>query len=129
MNNANSCVIHITGAYHSVLLTGDIGVKEEKALIASDPGLKADMVVAAHHGSRSSSSEEFIRHFDARHTVIQSGYLNRFNHPDEIVLKRWRKQGAQIWRTDHHGAINIFSSQQSLRVASQRQAVRRYWHH
>ncbi len=127
--NANSCVIHIAGAYHSALLTGDIGTKEEKSVIESHPGLEANVILAAHHGSITSSSELFVRQVNARHTIIQSGYLNRFKHPDEIVLNRWRSHGSHIWRTDRHGAIDVTSAMQSLEVKSYRITGKKYWHH
>ncbi len=127
--NANSCVIHIAGAHHSALVTGDVGAKEENAVILSHPDLVADVVVAAHHGSASSSSELFVRQINSRHTIIQSGYLNRFKHPDEIVLERWRAQGSQLWRTDRQGAISVHSTGQSLEVKSYRTAGKKYWHH
>lgn len=127
--NANSCVIHIAGAYHSALLTGDIGAKEEVAMIESQPGLEADVVVAAHHGSASSSSELFVRQLRAQHTIIQAGYLNRFKHPDKVILKRWRDHGSVVWRTDHQGAIDIRSQRHSLKVKSHRTRIKKYWHH
>jgi competence protein ComEC len=127
--NANSCVIHIAGAYHSALLTGDVGAKEEIAIIESQPGLGADVVVAAHHGSASSSSELFVRQLRAQHTIIQAGYLNRFKHPDEMVLNRWRDHGAVVWRTDHQGAIDVHSQKHALHVKSHRTHIKKYWHH
>jgi competence protein ComEC len=127
--NANSCVVHIAGLYHSVLLTGDIGVKEEKTMIESHKGLEADVVVAAHHGSVSSSSELFVSQINARHTIIQSGHLNRFKHPDNTVLKRWRTHASTIWRTDRQGAIEVHANRQALTVKSLRSAGKRYWHH
>lgn len=127
--NANSCVIHISGAYHSALLTGDIGAKEEGLIIESHPGLKADVVLAAHHGSASSSSELLVRQVSAQHTIIQAGYLNRFKHPDEKILKRWRDHGAVVWRTDRQGAIHVHSQKDSINVESHRTVIKKYWHH
>jgi competence protein ComEC len=127
--NGNSCVVHIAGQHYSALLTGDIGVKEEKTLIESHMGLKADVVVAAHHGSASSSSELFVSQINARHTIIQSGYFNRFKHPDDIVLKRWRTHASMIWRTDRQGAIDVHADGQALTVKSLRSTGKRYWHH
>ena len=127
--NANSCVIHVAGAYHSALLTGDVGAKEEHTIIAAQPGLEADVVVAPHHGSVSSSSELFVRQLRAQHAIIQAGYLNRFKHPDETVLNRWRDRGAVVWRTDRQGAIHAHSQKHSLHVKSHRTVIKKYWHH
>jgi len=127
--NANSCVLHVAGSMHSALLTGDIGINEEKTLVQANQHLKAEVIVAAHHGSASSSSDLFVRHFAPRHTLIQSGYLNRFKHPDIIVLKRWQAQGSRVWRTDLQGAIEVSSERDELNVKAHREDIRRYWHH
>lgn len=125
--NARSCVLRVAGKHHSALLTGDIGVKEERAVVAQGHAA-ADLVVVAHHGSRSSSSPEFTTASSASHAVIQVGRHNRFGHPDPGVLKRWDAAGATIWRSDLHGAVIAQSGVGGLEVQAQRDTQRRYWH-
>ncbi len=125
--NARSCVLRIVGKHHSALLTGDIGVKQERAVVAAGHAA-ADLIVVAHHGSRSSSSPEFTAASGASHALIQVGWHNRFGHPDRDVLNRWDAVGATIWRSDLHGAVIAQSRVGGLAVQAQRHTQRRYWH-
>src|SRR5690606_2089880 len=91
--NARSCVLLVRGAHHSALLTGDIGQPEERHLIHR--GLpEVAVVMAAHHGSKSSSSREFILRVGAVHALAQAGRFNRYGHPHRGVQKRWEQAGA-----------------------------------
>ena len=127
--NADSCVLHIQGQYHSALLTGDIGVKEEAAIAdRSLKGVQADIVVVPHHGSLTSSSPRFVKGLGARHAIAQAGYLNRFAHPAPEVEQRWREARSRFWRTDRHGAVTADSSHEGLRVYAQSLMRQRYWH-
>ncbi|MCC7226583.1 MAG: DNA internalization-related competence protein ComEC/Rec2 [Burkholderiaceae bacterium] len=126
-SNARSCVLRIQGLHHSILLTGDIGVREEGAILATGDAT-ADLVVVAHHGSRSSSSASFVAASRASHALIQAGRHNRFGHPDALVLQRWEDAGAEVWRSDLHGAVIATSGQNGLNVLAERQLQRRYWH-
>jgi competence protein ComEC len=125
--NADSCVLRVEGKDHSVLLTGDVGVAQERELIAL--GLeKADVVLAPHHGSASSSSRELVSAVDAAHAIAQAGHLNRFRHPARAVELRWTRAGARFWRSDRDGAIVAESSVNGLEVWAQRERGGRYWH-
>lgn len=127
--NDNSCVIHISGAFHSAILPGDISVTQENILVQSNKKLRADVVVVAHHGSATSSSPLFVTQMRARHAIVQSGYLNRFKHPETEIIDRWKKQKTSLWRTDQHGAIHVWSGSSSLDVFAYRSVGKRYWHH
>lgn len=125
--NADSCVLRVQGAHHSLLLTGDIGVAQERELVARGV-TKTDVVLAPHHGSSSSSGRDWVRAVQATHAIAQAGHLNRFRHPTPAVQQRWQRAGATFWRSDHDGAVMALSNQQGLRVWSQRDQGRRYWH-
>jgi len=117
----------VRGQYHSLLLTGDIEARTEAALVGR--GLTpADVVVAAHHGSRTSSSASFVEAVAAGHVIVQVGRWNRHGHPDGAVLDRWRQSGATIWRTDRQGGINALSRATGLSVSGVLESSRRYWH-
>lgn len=127
-SNARSCILKIKGAHHRALLPGDIGTHEEARLIASyDIG--SDVVLMPHHGSRTSSSLNFVSLSGASHVVAQVGYLNRFRHPDVQVIERWTRANSKIWRTDQHGALVFESTKGGLSVISWRAQMKRYWHH
>lgn len=124
--NADSCVLKITGAYHTALLTGDIGAAQERQLLEKGEAA-ADWVAAAHHGSATSSDAAFVRASGARHVVAQMGAWNRYRHPHPAVAQRWREAGAMFWRSDQHGAVVAHSRADGLSVQAERQAARRYW--
>lgn len=125
--NADSCVLRVQGASHALLLTGDIGVAQERQLVAR--GLPAtDVVMAPHHGSASSSGREWVAAAQAGHAIAQAGHLNRFRHPAPAVQRRWLRAGAAFWRSDRDGAVMAESSARGLAVWAQRERGRRYWH-
>lgn len=124
--NAQSCVLEIKGNYHTALLTGDIGTKEEKQLIEAGLG-RQDVVVVAHHGSKTSSSQLWVDQIGAKIAIAQVGWWSRYGHPHKMVQQRWQQAATQFLRTDHHGAIVIHSMEKDLHNHSERIARRRYW--
>lgn len=122
--NERSCVLLIQGHQHSALLTGDILREQEEA----HDWPKVDLVIAAHHGSSSSSSEHFIAQTQAQHVIAQAGYGNRYAHPHRAVVNRWLKSGAEFWNTATQGAILVQSSYRGLSLEALREKKARYWH-
>jgi competence protein ComEC len=109
------------------LFTGDIERRAEAALVSR--GLSsADVVVAAHHGSRTSSSAEFVQAVTPGHVILQVGRWNRHGHPNAGVLSRWTDAGARVWRTDWQGGIVAHSRHGGLTMYSVLESSRRYWH-
>lgn len=124
--NRNSCVLHIQGAHHAILLPGDITADEERTLVSR--GLPpADVVLAAHHGSRYSSAASFVRTLGASHAIAQAGRWNRYGHPSELIRQRWQAQGATFWDTGRHGAMVVRSHRGRLTVQAERLHNSRYW--
>jgi competence protein ComEC len=119
-------VLRIQGAHHNAVLTGDIGQREEQALV-DDVG-QIHVALAAHHGSASSSSQAWVDALGAWHVISKNGYRNRFNHPAPVVQRRWRRAHAAFWRTDFDGAVQADSSTVGLRVFGWRDRRQRYWH-
>ena len=128
--NAQSCVLHVQGKYHSALLPGDIGNRQENEILQriGKTKLNADVVIVPHHGSETSSSQNFVSQVRARHAIVQSGYLNRFSHPAIAIQNRWRDGHALLWRTDQHGAITAQSKPSGLMLNAESESRRRYWH-
>ena len=127
--NDLSCVVRVSSAHGSVLLTGDIEAGSERLLLKGDPAaLASDVVVVAHHGAATSSIAEFIAATGARMAVFTPGYRNRFGHPKPEVVARWVGAGATPWRTDHGGALTFdFDSGRVRPPRVERERERRYW--
>ena len=126
-DNDRSCVIRIDSAHGSALLTGDIERLAETNLLERAMPLKADLFVAPHHGSHSSSTPDFLAAVAPDWVVIPVGHRNRFGHPHPEVLARYHALGAQIARTDRHGAIAVELTAQGVQVSRAGDTDRRYW--
>jgi competence protein ComEC len=107
--NANSCVLRIASPAGTVLLTGDIEAAQERFLVEKlEPQwLRADLLIAPHHGSNGSSSMPFLGAVAPSLVLAQVGYRNRFKHPGDKARVRYRIHGAQLLRTDADGATTI----------------------
>ena len=124
--NGVSCVLKVSTESLSVLLTGDIEAREEKAIIERSPSLlPSDVLLVPHHGARASSSPEFIEAVGARDVVFSAGYRNAFNHPRPEVLARY--SAGRHWRTDRDGAIRVVLAGAGD-LSAWRTEHRRYWH-
>ena len=127
-SNDLSCVLKATAAAGSALLTGDIETLSERALSQRHGGrLRADVLLAPHHGSRTSSSPEFLAAVGADTVIFPVGYRNRFRHPNAEVLRRHEATGARLARTDRDGAVTVEFAV-PRRQTFEREARRRYWH-
>jgi len=127
--NNRSCVLRIAAPGGRVLLTGDIERAAERDLLRRVPDLlPAEALLVPHHGSATSSSAAFVEKVAPRYAIFTVGYRNRFGHPREDVLERYREAGSALLRTDTAGAIEMRFSAGALRVETQRDRARRYWH-
>lgn len=125
-NNASSCVLRVHNAQHSLLIPADIGRLEEGELVAA--GLSpTDIVIAPHHGSKTSSSALFIQTLQPQYTVFSAGYMNHFRHPHPDVVARYNAAGSVLQRTDQMGAIR-FTVGEAIQVQQQRAVAPRYWY-
>lgn len=104
----------------AALFTADIGANVEEDLVQNFD-LRADILKVGHHGSKYSSSEEFLEEVEAKLAVIEVGE-NRYGHPTEETLGRLRAAGAQIFRTDQHGTLKIFVKDKKLQVFTEKSA-------
>ena len=127
--NDMSCVIRVSNAFGSVLLSSDIEAVSEQALLtrAAD-SLGSDVLIVPHHGSRTSSTAEFIAAVGARQVIYPVGYRNHFQHPRADVVERSRKTGAQMYRTDLDGALTVSLAAPALAIQTERRSRQRYWH-
>jgi competence protein ComEC len=128
-SNDRSCVLKISAASGTVLLTGDIEARSERDLLERVPDeLRADVLVAPHHSSRTSSTDEFIAAVQPRWAVFPVGYRNRLGHPHEEVVERYRSSGAHLVRTDSAGAVLVRLEDGGVGVQPYRELRKRYWH-
>jgi len=126
--NDLSCVLMVTAGGRRMLLTGDIEAASELDLIARHGArLRADVLLAPHHGSRTSSHPAFVDAVAPAAVVLPVGYRNRFRHPNGEVMARYAARGIAVHRTDGDGAV-IVSLGDALRIEHTRVLRRRYWH-
>lgn len=127
-SNTLSCVLKITAGSQSMLLTGDIGVKEESDLLARVPEkLKANILLVPHHGSRTSSSMPFLATVKPNIAIFQLGYRNHYGHPNDTVYDRYDVLGTTRLRTDEEGAITVRFGKK-MEATTWRRERPRYWH-
>ncbi|NHZ32572.1 DNA internalization-related competence protein ComEC/Rec2 [Massilia rubra] len=126
--NARGCVLRISAGDHAILLAGDIEAAQEAQLVAgSAPLLRADVLLAPHHGSGTSSTPPFLAAVRPRLVLFQVGYRNRYRHPKKEVVERYEKLGIERLRTDESGAIMLDSANAFAPVVYRR-AHARYWY-
>ncbi len=128
-DNNRSCVLRITSQFGSLLLTGDIERAAEQDLLETLPDkLAADVLVAPHHGSKTSSTPDFVAAVQPQVTIFTVGYRNRFGHPKQAVLERYVQLGSQIYRSDEDGALQLeFASSKAITITRWRYQAQRYW--
>lgn len=109
VSNTNSASLVMALRYYnnSILLTGDAEKATEYQLINSDIDLQTQVLQIGHHGSKSSSGEEFLSVVNPEIVVIQVGVNNRYGHPHQEVLEKIKAIGAEIFRTDLDGDIEF----------------------
>jgi len=114
--NENDCsqVVRVTLGNFSGLFTGDMGISEELALIAEGVIKKTDVLKVAHHGSKYSSSMEFLQAVSPELAVISVGRKNSYGHPTEDTLMRLDAVGVKIMRTDILGTIEVVTDGEKI---------------
>ena len=127
--NADSCVVLIEYLGQSILLAGDIPKSTELELIASRIlPKKIHILVAAHHGSVTSSSQTFIDKLDPTHTVFTTKRANRFSHPHSSVLRRFLNANTKVWDTAKDGAVTFnLTPSRGLSANRMRGGYSPYW--
>ncbi|RKR06367.1 competence protein ComEC [Kushneria sinocarnis] len=106
-DNERSCILAITDGRHRVLLTGDADTAVERQLLAHLAAGPITLLVAGHHGSSSSSGSALINHLKPRHVIFSAGYLNRYHHPADAVVRRFHHARSCLWSTAVDGAVTL----------------------
>lgn len=127
--NNRSCAVRVHTQDFSLLLSGDIEKSAERSLVQRHgPGLRADVLVVPHHGSKTSSTRDFIRSVAPGIAILPVGYRNRFGLPNRDVVARYREHGADLLSTAGSGAIRIRATRAGMEVTRHREKQRRFWH-
>ena len=128
--NNRGCALRISAGNQHVLLAADIEKESEQRLIKEHAGkLPATLLVVPHHGSKTSSTIEFVATTLPDYAVFTAGYRNHFGHPRAEVVQRYADSGAELLRSDEDGAILVEMSAQGIQVERYRKTHRRYWTH
>ena len=129
--NAQSCVLLIEHKGRSILLPGDLPSLQEAALLLLEPAqpLKSlDVLMLGHHGASNSTSVPWLDYWQPKVAVVQSGYQNRYGHPQMATLNRLCERTISLRRTDTEGAIELhISSEGQMHWQSERSRSKRYW--
>ncbi|MCZ8015868.1 MAG: DNA internalization-related competence protein ComEC/Rec2 [Limnobacter sp.] len=130
--NNQSCVLRISTARHSVLLTGDIEAISEMQLLTTHGAhrLQSRVLVAPHHGSKTSSTEPFLKAVQPEIALIQAGWQNQFGHPHPQVITRLKFMGTDVYNTAQNGAMKWYFQYKEATpsVTLPAKTRRRYWH-
>lgn len=125
--NNRSCLLEVTGPGFSIVLSGDIEVDAELALLRRIRG-NVDWLMVPHHGSRTSSSPALLNHLMPKWAIIAAGFNNAFQHPHPEIIRRYENRGARLISTAEAGALTFRADQKGLHwVSSARQAHQRFW--
>ncbi|MCU1729072.1 DNA internalization-related competence protein ComEC/Rec2 [Pseudomonas sp. 7P_10.2_Bac1] len=123
--NQRSCVLQVQAGDERLLLTGDIDVEAERALLESSLAVPTRWLQAPHHGSRTSSSMNFLKNLSPSTVLISRGHGNTFGHPHPQVIARYKALGLSILDSAEHGAIGFRLGADE--VAESLRDRRRFW--
>ncbi len=114
--NEESLVFRLTYGRFSMLLTGDMETSGEETLLTSGVLTPVTILKAGHHGSATSSSEEFIEKLSPSVTILSYGRKNRYGHPAEKVRERLLEHGSKIYETGLSGAVMVRTDGKKLKI-------------
>ncbi len=114
--NASSIVLQMEYQDITALLTGDATVEVEKEILNKGANIQSDILKVGHHGSKYSSSFEFLEKVDPQYAIIQSGEGNKFGHPYKITLNKLSGAGIEILRNDELGDIRFVCENGELEI-------------
>lgn len=128
-DNYRSCVLKITSPHGSLLLPADIEHDAEQELVEllQPETLATDVLVSPHHGSKTSSTEDFLTAVNPSVSIFTVGYRNRFGHPKPEIVDRYRALGSRLYRSDDDGAVLLNFAADGIGIRTWRAVRPRYW--
>ncbi len=128
--NDQSCVLRVRSVHGRVLLPADIEAKAERRLVTTQgERLRAEVLVAPHHGSKTSSTDTFVTAVRPEVVLLPVGYRNRFRHPHPDAVARYDAAGVRRLDSAASGAIDVRLTAAGRAVSAWRERHRRYWQH
>jgi len=115
-DNDHSLVVRLVYESRSLLLTGDVERKAENQMLATPEYLTADVIKVPHHGSHTSSTQQFVDAVKPQIAIISVGRRSRFGHPHEDVVERWKNTEAKVMTTGENGTISVSTDGSNLVV-------------
>ena len=114
--NERSVVFLLQMMQRTFMFTGDIDAPRERAILRAQPATAIDVLKVAHHGSKSSTVQEWIDAWQPEIAVISAGRHNMYRHPHPDVVKRLEDAQMDIYRTDEQGEIRMMVKEGKLSV-------------
>jgi competence protein ComEC len=115
-DNNHSLVLRIVYGARKFLMTGDIEKEAENNLLNAPEFLQTDVIKVAHHGSSTSSTQDFVNASKAKLAIISVGKRSQFGHPKPEVVERWKNAGAKILTTGENGTISVSTDGNDLQL-------------
>ncbi|WP_214657274.1 DNA internalization-related competence protein ComEC/Rec2 [methane-oxidizing endosymbiont of Gigantopelta aegis] len=126
--NNRSCVLQIKTRQFQILLPGDIERAAEQWLLTYyQAELQADVLIAPHHGSKTSSSALFLKALNLDYVLIPAGYLNRYGFPHQAVLQRYQDLKIDWLTTGKAGAVVVKTNGKRMKIEASRKKAGHYW--
>ncbi|WP_171499484.1 DNA internalization-related competence protein ComEC/Rec2 [Acinetobacter guerrae] len=126
--NENSCVVYLellkANGLHRFLMMGDAGWLTEYQILQKYPDLKVDVLILGHHGSKHSSSYDFLRHYRPKIAVASVGYTNRYGHPSMQTISRLEALNIPLYTTIQSGNITFRIEDNRVELEQYRQAFK-----
>lgn len=120
LNNASVVVYFAYDKDESFLFTGDMESSGEKELLKNNIDIEADILKVGHHGSKSSTTQEFLMKTSPCYAVISVGEDNRYNHPHQVTLDKLNQSDVSVYRTDYDGNIIFYIIQGELEIRTEK---------
>ena len=116
--NNSSIVLKLVFGKNCFIFTGDAEERVEDTIIKSGLDISCDVLKVGHHGSRYSTTDEFLSKVNPKYAVISVGENNSYNHPEDIIIKRLKDNDIEIHRTDLEGTIVITTDGENINFSN-----------
>ncbi len=126
--NDGSCVVRVSDSYHQVLLPGDIEKRAESAMINEGVKLQSEVLIAPHHGSRTSSTQAFITSVSPELILFPSGFNNRYGFPKQDVVNRYKLSGSKMLTSGTEGQVSVVFKHKQRQIKSYRTDLAPFWY-
>jgi len=126
--NDGSCVVRVSDAFHQVLIPGDIEKRAESTMINEGVKLQSEVLIAPHHGSRTSSTQAFITSVSPELVLFPSGFNNRYGFPKIDVVERYQLKGSEVLTSGTLGQISVHFKHKQRQIKSYRTDLAPFWY-